>query len=298
MSNSRPRFPAPPPPAPPIEEELTISVISIGVLSAVSLVLLIIFLKKMGYCKRLAEYCDCAPDDTIPPPPEFSKKALEEEDDDEEKGLGVAGNAPMKNSGILGSMIEEGDEEEGEDDAKSELSEGSLAAQRVLEASWANPVEHTEEANLEIGVFNTLTQGDLYESSKPPPPPPDDNRRETMDQKLRRLSYEREQAALHLQHAREQRAKFMKRGGRPTASDYAEWNPNSKVRVVDKNSLAAVQAAHDAWVAECEKEDSGHAPEAPSSEEIAKAAALAVRGRRASQGGASRSLWVAPDVLS
>ena len=119
-----------------------------------------------------------------------------------------------------------------------------------------------------------------------------------MDQKLRRLSYEREQAALHLQHAREQRAKFMKRGGRPTAADYAEWNPNAKVKAVDENSLAAVQAAHDAWVKECEREDSGHAPDAPSSEEIAKAAALAVRGRRASQGGASRSLWVAPDVLS
>ena len=141
-------------------------------------------------------------------------------------------------------------------------------------------------------------QGDLYERSKPPPPPPDDNRRETMDQKLRRMSYEKEQAALHLQHAREQRAKFMKRGGRPTAADYAEWNPNSKVKAVDENSLAAVQAAHDAWVKECEREDGGHAPEVPSSEEIAKAAALAVRGRRASQGGASRSLWVAPDVLS
>lgn len=279
---------------------MTISVISIGVLSAVSLVLLMIFLKKMGYCKRLTEYCDCAPDDTIPPPPEFSKKALEEEGDDVEKGNGIAG-APMKSSGILASMIEEGDEEEGEDDAKSELSEGSLAAQRVLEASWAEAEkrpEPTEEGNLEIGVFNRLTQGDLYESSKPPPPPPDDNGRETMDQKLRRMSYEKEQAALHLKHAREQRAKFMKRGGRPTAADYAEWNPTAKVKVVDQNSLAAVQAAHDAWVKECEREDGGHAPEAPSSEEIAKAAALAVRGRRASQGGASRSLWVAPDVLS
>ena len=294
MSNSRARFPAPPPPAPPVEEEITISVISIGVLSAVSLVLLIIFLKKMGYCKKLAEYCDCAPSDTIPPEEfaDFSKKKLEEEDDDLEKGNGVAGE-PTKNSGMF-AQIEEGDEEEGEDDAKSELSEGSLAAQRVLEASWAEASQRPSDG----GVVNLGNQGDLYESSKPPPPPPDDNRRETMDQKLRRMSYEKEQAALHLQHAREQRAKFMKRGGRPTAADYAEWNPNAKVKAVDENSLAAVQAAHDAWVKECEREDSGHAPEAPSSEEIAKAAALAVRGRRASQGGASRSLWVAPDVLS
>ena len=192
------------------------------------------------------------------------------------------------------AQIEEGDEEEGEDDAKSELSEGSLAAQRVLEASWAEASQRDSGG----GTVNLGNQGDLYESSKPPPPPPDDNRRETMDQKLRRMSYEKEQAALHLQHAREQRAKFMKRGGRPTAADYAEWNPNAKVKAVDENSLAAVQAAHDAWVKECEREDSGHAPDAPSSEEIAKAAALAVRGRRASQGGASRSLWVAPDVLS
>ena len=214
------------------------------------------------------------------------------EDDDLEKGNGVAG-VPTKNSGMF-AQIEEGDEEEGEDDAKSELSEGSLAAQRVLEASWAEASQRPSDG----GVVNLGNQGDLYESSKPPPPPPDDNRRETMDQKLRRMSYEKEQAALHLQHAREQRAKFMKRGGRPTAADYAEWNPNAKVKAVDQNSLAAVQAAHDAWVKECEREDSGHAPDAPSSEEIAKAAALAVRGRRASQGGASRSLWVAPDVLS
>ena len=170
----------------------------------------------------------------------------------------------------------------------------ALAAQRVLEASWAEAENRPSDG----GVVNLGDQGDLYERSKPPPPPPDDNRRETMDQKLRRMSYEKEQAALHLQHAREQRAKFMKRGGRPTAADYAEWNPNAKVKAVDENSLAAVQAAHDAWVKECEREDSGHAPDAPSSEEIAKAAALAVRGRRASQGGASRSLWVAPDVLS
>ena len=67
MSNSRARFPAPPPPAPPVEEEITISVISIGVLSAVSLVLLFIFMKKMGYWKKIAECCDCAPSDTIPP---------------------------------------------------------------------------------------------------------------------------------------------------------------------------------------------------------------------------------------
>ena len=296
MSNSRARFPAPPPPAPPVEEEITISAITIGVLSAVSLVLLIIFLKKMGYSKKIAEWCECEPSDTIPPEQfaDFSKKKLEEADDDLEKGNGVAGES-TKNSGMF-AQIEEGDEEEGEgeDDAKSELSEGSLAAQRVLEASWAEAENRPSDG----GVVNLGDQGDLYERSKPPPPPPDDNRRETMDQKLRRMSYEKEQAALHLQHAREQRAKFMKRGGRPTAADYAEWNPNSKVKAVDQNSLAAVQAAHDAWVKECEREDSGHAPEAPSSEEIAKAAALAVRGRRASQGGASRSLWVAPDVLS
>ena len=296
MSNSRARFPAPPPPAPPVEEEITISAITIGVLSAVSLVLLIIFLKKMGYSKKIAEWCECEPSDTISEKEfaAFDKKKLEEADDDLEKGNGVAGE-PTKNSGMF-AQIEEGDEEEGEgeDDAKSELSEGSLAAQRVLEASWAEATQRDSGG----GTVNLGNQGDLYESSKPPPPPPDDNRRETMDQKLRRMSYEKEQAALHLQHAREQRAKFMKRGGRPTAADYAEWNPNAKVKAVDENSLAAVQAAHDAWVKECEREDSGHAPDAPSSEEIAKAAALAVRGRRASQGGASRSLWVAPDVLS
>ena len=223
-----------------------------------SLVLLIIFLKKMGYSKKIAEWCECEPSDTISEKEfaAFDKKKLEEADDDLEKGNGVAGE-PTKNSGMF-AQIEEGDEEEGEgeDDAKSELSEGSLAAQRVLEASWAEAENRPSDG----GVVNLGDQGDLYESSKPPPPPADDNRRETMDQKLRRMSYEKEQAALHLQHAREQRAKFMKRGGRPTAADYAEWNPNAKVKAVDENSLAAVQAAHDAWVKECEREDSGHAP--------------------------------------
>jgi len=296
MSNSRGRSPAPPPPAPPYEEALTISVISMGVLAGVSLVLLFVFLRKMGHCKWLAEYCHCDPDD-IPPPPPASKQPLEE-DDDEEQGNGLAGNGPMTNSGILASMCEEDEEEE---DAKSEteLSEGSLAAQRVFEDAWANPVAHTEEGNLEIGQFDRLSQPAWAVASSQSPPPSDGRKRsETMDQKLRRLSAEREQAALHLQHAREQRAKFMKRGGRPSAADYAEWNPNPTATAVDKNSLAAVQSAHDAWVAECAKEDHGHVEEPPAAEEIAKAAALAVRGRRASQGGSSRSLWVAPDVLS
>mmetsp|Transcript_17447 Transcript_17447/g.41502 ORF Transcript_17447/g.41502 Transcript_17447/m.41502 type:complete len:298 (+) Transcript_17447:107-1000(+) len=297
MSNSRGRNPAPPPPAPPYEEELTIGVISIGAVAFVSLVLLCVFLWKMGHCKWLAHYCHCEPD-AIPPPPPASKQPLAEDFDDEEKGNGFAG--PTSNGGILASMCEEEEEEE---DAKSEteLSEGSLAAQRVFENAWANPVDHTSEGNLEIGQFDRLSQPEWAVANSKPPPPSDGRKRsETMDQKLRRQSVEREEAALHLKHAREQRAKFMKRGGRPSAADYAEWNPNSgaKATAVDKNSLEAVQAAHDAWVAECAKEDHGHVEEPPAAEEIAKAAAAAVRGRRASQGGSSRSLWVAPDVLS
>ena len=65
----------------------------------------------------------------------------------------------------------------------------------------------------------------------PTPPSPRCNRkstrepggRETMDERLQRLAAERVQAAARGKAVREQRARYLKGGGRPDASDFKAW---------------------------------------------------------------------------
>ena len=65
----------------------------------------------------------------------------------------------------------------------------------------------------------------------PAPPSPRSNRkstrepgaRETMDERLQRLAAERVQAAARGKAVREQRARYLKGGGRPDASDFKAW---------------------------------------------------------------------------
>ena len=87
-----------------------------------------------------------------------------------------------------------------------------------------------------------------------------------MDQRLRRQAAERVQVAMRAKLAREQRARFLKAGGRPEARDFSTWHAD------DGKTLAL-----------------GVVKGAP-------AAAPAVAQACTSRGQSSASLWVAAEV--
>lgn len=269
---------------------MTISVVCMAAVSGLSLMLLIALILRRGYCKQLTRCCD-DDDDDIPPPPPLSKAPLPDQ----------TWASFASNGSAMPSVSEE-------EESLPEMSRASRAAQHVLEDAWNTPQPNWgSELDIEIGSLNPNW---AVANSKPRPPPEPAVRsaaadapggKESIDQKLRRQSNERVLAALHAKHAREQRARFLKSGGRPSAADYAEWNPEAAgsgqpaagsgqpaagLRQPAAQTVAgAGSQEEDNWtIAEEDEHDA-----APAAEDDA-AAAAAVRGRRASEGGSSSSL--------
>ena len=120
MSNTRARYPSPPPPAPPFEEELLISVATIAGVCGVSLIVVFALLlvcrgKPMSRC--------CSKDVPPPPPTTFMTR--------EDQGSVIrATDGHLDMAGLRDHLATHG--EVSEASSGSLLSEGSIAAQKML----------------------------------------------------------------------------------------------------------------------------------------------------------------------
>ena len=195
MSNTRARYPSPPPPAPPFEEELLISVATIAGVCGVSLIVLLALLlvcrgKPMSRC--------CSKDVPPPPPTTFMTR-------EDQCSVIRATDGHLDMAGLRDHLATHG--EVSEVSSGTLLSEGSIAAQKMLVAAWNSPQRNPSDTPPAEPVAATPRGG-----------------RETMDQRLQQQAAERVQQAARAKMAREQRARFLKAGGRPTERDHAAWH--------------------------------------------------------------------------
>lgn len=215
MSNSRDRYPSPPPPSSPgnLVAEYTISLSVVGGVVFLSMVccLLALIAYKRGSSlsmKDLSEYSSAL----VTRAPAAAGSG----------GGGPAASATMSNlaASQRPSTIseDEEDEEAAGGEEESVLTAEDRAMTLAIEAAWADPKPHSPSTPAKPKII--IDDGREFKGEHDP------NRKESMDGKLRRKSAARMQEAVRAKQEvrhREERARMLKMGGRPKAADFEGW---------------------------------------------------------------------------